>query len=692
MPSIPNNYSSPSIFPTVRGFVQIRQNWADDWQYVQYLQPIRCEEMAAPNVGTAQLKYDFGSIKRENASSFVTYLPEELRDYYVRILVQNGSNELVPIFVGVIVDDETEYLTNSSLSGTQTVTAYDLKYLLERERLDKAYVTQDDEVYTLDWCPEFNRRVGRHQSRIQGNASEEPTLEETEPGDVKTFGGPGFFNTYTGWTAADVIWYVLEYFTPDELTFRLADIKNSQDEFVLSKKIEVWNFAGATPLDVLNRLIDRKQGLGWKLRINSDDEIEIQVFSILDIPFNLGGIEIPANEYQTDLALADSFPATHLLDNLNFNVTNSNKYDEILVRGERIQVMATFSVEDDMTAGWGDDDEADYKTGSQGDNPTTNDEMRSASKYEDIFSKFVLPDDWNGTIGENAENILPNPGDDGSVSFDSTNEDGEEVTLHWWRHNKIFMRNLFVGEDGNDEGELLPLLAFVADTEDGALHEATDKTYRADKMSKSNEYLKDISVEPLDTQLGVRFKVTPNHYIALGNWEYEPAENADPEVSYAYSTTVEPELDYNKFTVTAAFETDKRQQIKVGNSENPKRRLVIDVPDCHYWYASAAAIYKTDEDGNGVTVEDQVIRDDVNKLKAVAVAAAAWFSRERQAVQIPIKSLGIYLPVGCLVNGISGFNLRESVKTVVTARQLDFQNNQTLIRTAYDEIDFVGVI
>src|SRR6185503_19045521 len=100
--------------------------------------------------------------------------------------------------------------------------------------------------------------------------------------------------------------------------------------------------------------------------------------------------------------------------------------------------------------------------------------------------------------------------------------------------------------------------------------------------------------------------------------------------------------------------TVKPSKKRKKETEIPKR-LTIDVPECEYWYAPAkVTVCGIDEDGKlqYVHAGNESVRDDRLKLAAVLAFALAWYGKDRQAVEIPIKQVGKFIGIGSVLKDI----------------------------------------
>src|SRR3990170_1095377 len=85
--------------------VYVKYLWKDAWKKVDYLYPIQSKRTAFPEMSSATFQWLFGKIYYFGSPPRIAQ-QLNLRDYYVKIVVEfvNGQTELV--WVGIITDDE----------------------------------------------------------------------------------------------------------------------------------------------------------------------------------------------------------------------------------------------------------------------------------------------------------------------------------------------------------------------------------------------------------------------------------------------------------------------------------------------------------------------------------------------------------------------------------------------------------
>lgn len=699
--------------------VERKTRWLDDWQEVGYLDPLRCNMVCAPEVSQATFQYHFGRVKREDANQFYPFVWEEVRNKFLRIRARwTDEGDWFRLFTGIAVDNETELNNPVIQSGIQTVTAHGIEHLLDRQLIRKAWALtlNDTEPNKLDWVPTFNERHFRGLT-IKGNRTKD-TLSATNTHH--------FHNTNTDqWSNYDICKYLLYYHSPENIGFAIT----GQAKECLDTIFEIHDFSQDTLWTALNKLIDRRYGCGFYLNYpeSSAELVEIVVFSVSDVAVNFGDVTLPANENLQPFVMPETFPGTHLVDEIPFTRTAKNQYQRIRIQGKRLKVCASFSYPDDtLREDWSDDLEQAYRvaTGQSGDDDVckANDAIRGTDRFRDVYVQHRVHPNWDGRCGDGE-------GGQKSLVQVTCNDDGgidEESVAPFWNGPTPFGRftPFQVGtrydvspplvefeQDGVDasDPEFCPIKAFIqvpfenntcpgygSGSGSGSGYYPTNYRWSlVDKISQvGNEDAKrNCHVSPGDRHKSVRVEVNPNHYLALNHFDGAACNTEQNE----------PRLDYETIIVTGMFETDQRPHILLEiapeGEDEPEdddmtlRELVIDVPYAEYWWVAPNTVVDVGQCGELLRYHpdnDRIIRSDKQKLELVAAYAKNWYGRERQAVRIPIKRLGLYAPLGAVITSINSVSFSEPVRTPVTGLSFDFKSETTVIETGWSALDFIN--
>lgn len=674
MPSLPNTNTVSPVIPQPRVFVQAKFNWGDNWEFVPFLYCDSVKRGMFPEGSSAVLSYDTGIIKQRGRNFFTQFEPQDIRDCFVRVLTQFPGSNPDCVFVGIVVEEELVYDRYDTLSGKEYFQCYGMEYLLQRNTISTSVAVQPigEEEYpvTVDEPLPFNYRATKGHN-LKGNRSTTPTDD-----GIHYFSADGEL-----WANIDIIDYLLWEHTPEDF------------EFVLVGQLEplealenVYHFRNMTVWAALGKLIDRHQGLGFCVEVAQDDTILIRVVSLSDFEITVGDTTLPANNNPVSFTIPETNPDQHLVGDVPFRVTAAQQVSEIRVRGSLIKCVADFSFSyDNLTEGWEDSFEDEYVSAVDESDEDANDYFRQQDKFDEVFRKYIVPLEWEGT--SDGQPILPTPQDDGTVEI----EDEPEV----FRFNKRFLRvlpfkkgidySVSPPEDNNPENvepSFHAMACYYFDDVDGELHTKDDKFHKLEDLDVSNEDLKGCSFGPLDNDFGFVVHSSPNHYVANNDgWDG------------AAATKTEPELDYTKFLFVAMFDTDKRQQIVLRADSDNGRKLVVDVDAARYIYAAPQTCVGLDQDGQRLEIhaDNEVLEDDQELLEAVASQVLAWYGRKRQAIEIPIRQIGYFVDLGAMLTSVNFFQVQEPINTPITSIECDFLRGETIVKTSYSELDFVSL-
>lgn len=662
------------------------QNWQDQWQELPGVYPIRCVRGAAPVEQTADLVYDFGSIKRETATTFSTEIPKDLRDWYVKIeLYDKNDDEATPKrhWYGVI--PKSTILRKGGVlgvdTGRQTFQAVGLEHLLDRQFVADAHALQNNTVVKIEHVPTFNVKY-KKGLKVKGNRS-----ADFGPDGVVLFDNSADAKV---WSNSQICEYLLEYFKPKgsikwEFTGQLDALEAIEEVYrsPANDPRSLWEW--------FKILIDRRRGVSFYLEPSTDElTIEIHVFTLTNTPISIGGRTIPSNDRQQSFTMPSTFPDWHLVEPIEFTKTTANVFDWIEVRGERILGCTTVAWEDQrLDIGSTEEERQEYIDAEE--------EERTQDRFDGTFNRFILHDNWtyavNTLLGDNAsDSLLLKCDDDGNVTTGAgTSSAWYDATL--LERSLPFKKNVDYTQnppellyDEKDRPEFQPIMVFVKLPEDvdGA------GTYRlVDRMGDTDTQLPNCSVRALDTRAGFEIGCSPRHLFAIPDWPTD-AEGAFTDVEQP------PRLDYTEMGATIAFRINRRlkvrRQITSTVPHETERTLVIMCPGAEYWYATRGTV--VDVGGGNLKrlhPNNRVLRDDGDVVRGVAAFAEAWYAKERQTVRIAIKQLDNWAELGVLLTTIGG-QYQEEANTVISSVETDFQTKVIEYRSGWGDFDLVGAM
>ncbi len=673
--------------------VRTRAKWTDDWETVDYLEPMDAELTTAPSVQRATMVFKYGEVAREDRHSFVLENTLKLRDHFVLIerfavrpiLDEAGfgpvlEEKTVPLFYGQITGENfnehnlrTDSTGETGASGDQTLIAFGLEQMLDRVVLNQGVIENQAEtgVEFTDFLMPFNRRLKRGQPAFFGNRSNSRYARTIGPATVESYVFNGRPSASGVWTNLDIAEFLLTWFSPGDILRGDVDFRLSgQTDAIAGLVIPNVDLEGATIRQALNVLIDRRRGVGWTIRVDKSNGINVHIFTVLDEPVSAGPVIIPANAQKIGLDLNGKID----IPRVSVTKDTATAYDSVIIFGERIRTVFSLEYPQDLVKGWTAQDEIDYKAAT--------DEERSTDKFDHVYSLFKIRSDWDWT--DQGGNIC-NP-----QFFAGILETEFQAPIRNW--DRRILRNLpFLKQRDqlaiDAEPELEKPYAFVINPR------KSGEPIQADRIEETIRDFPSASVRASDTEFAIEVKFNPNHVFALNNW------------TDAAKTKEKPKLDFDGMVITVAVELDERLKLVVINTnginadptqQRPGRVKTIYVADAHLWYAVTGTKRFIEDDAGVMQFIPEAgreLRNDIGRLEVIAALARAWYGRRRTATQIQINDITTAYPPGAFLNAASNvFEFGDQVGAVITSVVFDFANNSTTIQTGFLELDAQGFI
>jgi len=241
------------------------------------------------------------------------------------------------------------------------------------------------------------------------------------------------------------------------------------------------------------------------------------------------------------------------------------------------------------------------------------------------------------------------------------------------------------GEPAVGTGELLPPLVFARVQGRDSAGQDVDVFYEASTPPAGTSWPA-LTVRLDDDGLALWVEAQPAHLIAQGDFSSVTPGTDNPSVR-------QPVVDWREMVLTAMVATNRR--LEVTRSIGMGETLVIEVPDAELWWAAERTAVGVRADGSLALVPDPeglVLRDDRALVRTVATMAAAWYSRERIALDVVVRSLGGAPQVGTLVRSITSGGRTIIGGTVVTEVRILYGSSRTTLRTAWGELDALGIV
>jgi hypothetical protein len=393
-------------FPKVGQNVYVKAAWDDDWTYTPFIQVEEVEDAAAPTVGRSRFVYRYGSVEQPGTIIREFILPLYINGGFVKIEVWTPFSTTL-LFVGEIDAESVNPFGFDYPAGVQAFTCFDLKQVLDRIDVRGSWVAPhpDADKYLLpgpsyptdptdfelldipvfiDKTLTFNKTDGRGVA-LQGNRS----------ADVDSNGAHYFSSDGELWTHFDIINYILINFAKNA-TFPVVVDGMAQES--LEGIVEEFDPDGLKVKMVLDQLILRQRSMGWTITPTDDGILHVFVFSSLPYELTIGDITVPAN---TEQHILDTAQAAGVDPRISFD--QLKVYTEVLVEGGPVRTTATFSYADGtLEAGWDAAQEAAYAagTGNSDDTAAKHDAARKADKFDGVYQRHNVPQDWDGLVGD----------------------------------------------------------------------------------------------------------------------------------------------------------------------------------------------------------------------------------------------------------------------------------------------------
>lgn len=650
--------SKPVVRRTNTTVVYLKGQWSGEWEYVPYLEAVEAEERDGQSVSTATFRYRYGSIKREDWNTFEFWTPLLIQGAFCAVYTFNQFGGMA-LWYGRIAVEDVDPDGTSWLSGTQVFRAYGLEQILSELVLDISYTDAGEIRRGIV----FNGgRKGRGPGRNTGNRSTDPDLN-----------GVFFFDANAGedWTNLNILGYAESFANTRLAEYGSASEFDGLSFFIfgtlsgLDRMTESHQFYRRTVKHIVDTLCNRNRGLSYRIVTTGSGVVGIEVYSTHRGSVYVGGVEWPGNNNVADVNL------TGVIDmSMKLRENTISKYRGVRVEGGAVSVCCTITFDnDDIEAGWGDTEKTDYDAGSALPGATARDHdlARRADKFDAVYQRFVVPDDWTRQVktgvGEDTDNAAPDVSPEGVLLLD-------QVAL-WSVSNPLpFSRHLPFEEDtgySTDSKSMRRPFAIVS-----AEVEAVTKYFFVEKAELEGVRV-GAHFRPDDQEKAFRVQPAINHLYALNDWPEEAVSDVDPV------------WDYSTLQATVMFPTDVTLSARHGPSGDSKH---IYIPGAEAWVVLDGTVLDVVDGALQRQGDREVIRDDSGIVRSVASAAINWYSVPRNIVQIHMNFIANYFPVGQNIRSATVNWFRVPINTTVTTRQWKFTTNPPTCRvaTGFDDL------
>jgi hypothetical protein len=352
-----NPVGSSVIYAGQYTSVWVKPYWGSAWRFAPFLFPESSIEAAAPSDSEAELKWVYGKYVNLWSEPGGTLLPLNLENWHVAILVHTRYGTYIG-WIGEVVGEsiiERGIDVETGLPrGEQTIECRGLEYLLERRVVLGTYVGNSEAFAYMPKTRHFNDTSSRRES-LAGNRSAEVN---------QTSGTFLFSSDGNKWSNFNIIKYLLAAFQPWYPFEHSNGYVGYAPQFYMTGQTEALKhiydehrLGGHTLREALNSLIDRKRGLGWKIRTDGYGPIYIHVFSLAQFPIIGNNIYVPASTRQIRVPIHDD-----KFIEARFRISSTSQVDQIVVEGETpIKTCATIRFGDgSLEPAWDPDLDSEF--------------------------------------------------------------------------------------------------------------------------------------------------------------------------------------------------------------------------------------------------------------------------------------------------------------------------------------------
>jgi hypothetical protein len=452
------------------------------------------------------------------------------------------------------------------------------------------------------------------------------------------------------WTAAEVA-ELLFYQFYRQFGHKLTWGPKSQHEFIRKMPGKVWDLSGKTYRAALDELFDSKGGWCWTIGGSTGQQISVQSTS-LETVSDIHRTYLPANpvKFTYDVDLAEVNPTVTLVE--------AAKYDTIEVIGGRLRCEFSASFTDGiLEPAWDKILETEYIAAK--------DETRGEDKYENLWCAWKIKADWNGV----------------------TKVKGAYIPAV----------NPTTGKIATTSQKCLPA-AWVIE------HERPTKDAGAKTYSKPIVWCKDVNDDWIQIDKPPKGEIDGMTAVSVAVDGANPIIHVRPSLPHLFApssvsieTDQDPVYDYTTAVATISVQTDEWFRLVIGTGKGRRRR--ISVPEAKLWVrlkGTMIGLETKEIDGSEqqvpkLTEKNEVLKHDIDLLRAVANLAKSWYGRRRVVVSGGQKTgLFAYSP-GNLVSEVKRGTTVLASGAVLTEVTYDLRSLSCSFTTDLVEPDFAGI-
>lgn len=677
-----------------------------------------CEFTIGGAIGTASLRHHYGRIQRKGATQYTNVGPLDITNHLLRIDIveefltvdTTGDRlDLELLVVGTIVHqlsdgklyrflgpkkgeknpaNWTEYTESPRTqswygmidgerrnhhgsevglpSGDQMFSAHSMDVFLARNQITQSWVDTDG-AGTMNVV---SRGLAFNSFKSDGRLNAEYLTGN------KSALGLGFAytaNDAVEWTSNDILDYLGAYFSPVDSQLSIhyehdADL-GSNCQHIVPVNVQTH---GATVLDLMASVVDRRRGFGWRLAYNGSSTLTFKNVSFSEEEIEIDDLTLSANPYIRTLDISGT-PGLVCIESED----SLRSYDRVVVEGGLIGSVFTLSVTDGtLTKDWTAADETSYALGASNDagyatwdkskKASENDSKRMSDDLRQTYTRFVIPATWDyrvkdGVGGTSQHAVFPQIPDEGYPD-----DTGTESVV--WRGGfrlknylplKARVDYTIAGTEPPDYNPpnvtpdlRRPYVIMPQTRKDGDETWVAADSYSAamahDELTGNGGGSFSSTVSVHDYQAGV--SVTPHGVPHLndrttGKWDGTVAAN---KVSHKKSG----ETDYRRIICTVYAQSDT--PLSASYPPNPVRTQADLTSTLYVRLGDRKRVdYMPSETVVGIaggqpsrTVVPRFIRDDRESIQNLARASWQWYSKAHSSVELSVDLITNQFQVG----------------------------------------------
>lgn len=684
-----------------------------------YLDSLR--DTVAPAIGQAKFTYHYGKILQPGGTTYGTVTPIDIEGLYVWI---NQTHDDVDIedpddWYGIVeVDERTPHgAVDGVSSGIQQLTAYSIERIAEKYIMATATIENSagSAIIEITQGLSFNAD-SRGEMSGHGNRSTNTYAGDGDEPDAYVFSYQE--RGQAQWSAEDAVNYLLTHVAPK----MLPDVHWYLD--VASGNLD-WNPRGNVGTDrqtfksVLDALISRQRGVGYYFAFSPDEvkpAITVTVFSYSDSDITMpDGSQFDENPNQFSIDFEQAFDIT----NCKLTNTKTSQFNRVIIEGAHRTSTCSLRVDDEsaeLVPDWIAADETDFAAGASAeawyaalnreDKNRANKTSRSDDKFAAVYRRFRVSNAWSLTSVDPLTPAMQTPvfpaleteiggGFVDPAEDDPTWIEGLKLLDRLPLRERYDYSDTHIGDDDwtttadvDNEPPFLQPFTFmqtnVPKTDDWQLLDKVD----GDVQEKPGKRKWSINTKPEQDRAAIVLDVTngPQQFFAKTDFAAStPAvydKDDDPSAHYG--------LDWSDAWVTLTLEHHERCRIEYPISSpatgEQLRVLRISRPDCRLDYVVPNTVVGV-VNGALQQTDGGFVRDDRERLGNEARAAALWYGRTRQTLDLTFKQIRRIVGKGDLIVDVGATYQKTAVNSVVTAITYDRNSITTQWETSYMELD-----